>query len=77
MDNNKRPNQCKRIMDYLQKNNSITQLEAIEKLGILRLASRMSEIRKNGVEIKTEQVTVYNRHQEKARVAKYSLVKGE
>lgn len=77
MENNKRPNQCKRIMDYLQKNKSLTQLDAINKLGILRLASRISELRREGVDIKAERITVFNRWQEKATITQYSLVKGE
>lgn len=47
LENNSKPTQCSRIIDYLNEFGSITQLEALEDLGIMRLASRISEINKS------------------------------
>jgi hypothetical protein len=52
---------------------SITQFEASEHLGILRLASRISELKKMDFPVKSRRVTVINRFGEKCRVAQYYL----
>lgn len=72
--NNSRPTQCDRIIEYMKKNGSITQYDAMLCLGVMRLASRISELKKRGEHIKTEMKTVYNRHDEKCQIAEYSLV---
>lgn len=43
----KRPTQCTRVVQYIKEFGSITQIEALEDLGIMRLASRISEINKS------------------------------
>ena len=73
MENNKRPTQCKRLYDYLVEFGSITQLDALKDLSIMRLASRISEMRKNGIEIKDRQVCVKNRWGEKCYIKEYYL----
>lgn len=72
MSNNSRPTQCQRIERYINDFGSITTLEAVNDLGILRLASRISEMRKNGYDIKDEQVAVKNRYGEKCYIKRYS-----
>lgn len=72
---NSRPTQCDRIEQYLKDFGSITQLEALQDLGVMRLASRISEMRKNGIEISKEMKTAKNRYGEKVSFAKYSLAK--
>lgn len=73
--NNSRPTQCDRLLDYMERHpNGITQIEALNELGILRLASRISEIRGNGVGISKEMVTRTNRFGEECKVARYRLV---
>jgi hypothetical protein len=52
---------------------SITQLEAIEQLGVMRLASRISDLRGLGIAIKKETVSSKNRYGDKVSYAKYSL----
>lgn len=47
---NSRPTQCERIIKYLKDFGSITQYQALQDLGIMRLASRISELQKNGYE---------------------------
>ena len=69
---NSNPTQCERILDYMYAHGGITQYEALN-LGVLRLASRISEIRKNGFEIESKMVKVQNRYGETCRVKRYSL----
>lgn len=74
---NSNPTQCSRILAYMEKHGSITQLEALMELGVMRLASRISNLRKSGYEIDCEWVEVQNRFGETCRVKKYSLVGGD
>lgn len=68
-----RPTQCKRLIQYLKEYKSITQLDALRELGIMRLASRMTELKKNGIPFKKEMVTVKNRYGEPVSFAKYTM----
>ncbi len=70
---NSNPTQCERVMAYIRKHGTITQLDAMLDLGVMRLASRISELKKRGEPIKTRMKTVYNRQQEKCLIAEYSL----
>lgn len=65
-----------RIIEYMKKYGSITQLDALNDLGVMRLASRISDIKKQGYPIVSETVTVMNRYGEKCRVKKYALTGG-
>lgn len=65
--------QCERVLFWLRQGKQLTQFEAIGSLGILRLASRIDELRQDGHNIKTAMVTVPNRWGEKCRVASYTL----
>lgn len=56
------------VLDCLQSGETITQVEAGERMGIMRLASRISELRSEGWNIKTEMVPAGD-----ALVAKYTL----
>ena len=67
--------QNERILDYLNSHGSITQLEALNELGIMRLASRMSDLRKRGYMIESKMDTVHNRYGEKCRVKRYTIKK--
>lgn len=77
MENNKRPTQCARIIQYLQDFKSITQMEAIQQLGIMRLASRISELKKSGYDIEKKMIKGKNRYGEPVSWASYSLAKAE
>ena len=70
------PSQNTRILEYLDKNESITHFQAEEHLGICRLASRISDLKSMGYVFETEWVNVKNRYGEKCRVKSYKL-KGE
>ena len=73
---NSNPTQSERIMRYMQEHGSVTQLEALNELGVLRLASRISELRRDGYPIESQMVSVENRYGEKCRVKRYSLRSG-
>lgn len=65
--------QKQRILKYLQDYGSITQLEALQNLGIMRLASRMSELKKEGYCITKEIVSAKNRYGETVWFARYKM----
>lgn len=67
--------QNQRILDYLDAHGSITQLEALSELGIMRLASRISDLRKRGYMISSKMDIVHNRYGEKCRVKRYTIKK--
>lgn len=70
-----RPTQVTRVINYLHDFGSITQLQALTDLGIMRLASRMSELKKQGIPFEREMVSTKNRYGEKVSFARYKLVK--
>ena len=68
--------QCERIYRHLKDYGSITSLEAMQEYGIMRLASRISDMKKAGVAIRAETVTGQNRYGERTCFARYSLDSG-
>lgn len=54
---NDKKTQCKMILDYLEAHGSITAWEAMEQLHIMRLASRVHDLRKHGCNIVGKMVT--------------------
>lgn len=65
--------QAQRVLDYIDTFGSITQLEALKDLGVMRLASRISDLKKQGYPIQSETITVQNRFQEDCYIKRYSL----
>ncbi len=72
-----KPTQNERIIDYMDRFGSITQLEALRDLGVMRLASRISDLRSRGVPIISDIEEVKNRFGEKCHIKRYRLGKGE
>ena len=68
--------QNQRVIAYLEQFGSITQLEALRDLGIMRLASRISDLKKLGFTIESTTEAVQNRWEEKCYIKRYRLVKG-
>ncbi|MBO5453734.1 MAG: helix-turn-helix domain-containing protein [Clostridia bacterium] len=66
-------NQCDRILKYMNDFGSITTLQAFTDLGCTRLASRITDLRHKGIDIKSEYVSGKNRYGEKVSYKKYSL----
>lgn len=73
MSENSKPNQCQRVLDYIDKHGGITSYEAQKHISVARLASRISELRKQGYPIVTEWVSGVNKYGEKYRAKRYSL----
>lgn len=68
-----RPTQNEKILAYMKEFGSITQLEALRDLGVMRLASRVSDLRKQGCPIVSDTEEVKNRYGEKCRIKRYRL----
>ena len=67
--------QCEIVLRHLNDFGQIDQLEAIREYGIMRLASRINDLRNEGHKIKTEMTSGKNRYGEKTSYAVYSLEK--
>lgn len=46
-----KPTQCQLILEYMKKYGSITPLEALNDIGCMRLASRINDLRQQGIAI--------------------------
>lgn len=68
---NTNPTQEQRVLNFIREHGSITQLEALNELGVMRLASRISSLKKQGFNIVGENVTVKNRFNEKCHIKRY------
>ena len=69
--------QTEKIASHLETYGSITSLEAMQEYGIMRLASRVSDLKKAGVAIRVEMVSGKNRFGENTSYAKYWLDESE
>lgn len=76
MENTKKT-QCDMVLDYMKEYGSITALQGITDLGCMRLASRISDLRRRGVAIKSRSVKVAKRMGGFTNIAEYSLVVSE
>ena len=66
--------QCERILKYMDDFGSITPLEAMNDLGIMRLAARISDLTRSGFPIRKETVKDKNRYGETVHYARYKKV---
>lgn len=69
--------QAERVLSYMEEFGSITQMDALNDLGVMRLASRISDLKKMGYPITSEIEAVKNRYEETCFIKRYSLNKGE
>ena len=65
--------QREQILNYINEFGSITPMEAFSDLGITKLATRISEMRRDGMEFKIETVKRKNRYGKLVHYARYSL----
>lgn len=65
--------QCDKILRHLKDHGSITSIEAITEYGILRLASRINDLRTQGVAIVSEMAIGKNRYGETTHFSVYRL----
>lgn len=68
-----KPTQNQRILDYITEFGSINQFEALRDLGVMRLASRISDLRSRGYNIVSERETVKNRYGETCHPKRYKF----
>ena len=66
--------QCQKILKYMDDFGSITPLEAMNDLGVMRLAARISDIKRMGIDIRTETVSARNRYDKPVKFARYKKV---
>lgn len=59
------------IMDYIDDFGSITPVEAMIDLGVMRLAARIADLRRSGVQIVSERVNGVNRYGKPVHYARY------
>lgn len=67
-------NQKKRIISYMNEFGSITPLEAMRDLGIMRLGARIWDLERDGYLIRHQMIKVQNRFGTETLVCQYSLL---
>ena len=71
-----RPTQNQRILDYIAEFGSITQLDALRDLSVMRLASRISDLKRLGHPIESDIEPVKNRFGETCYIKRYKMQGG-
>lgn len=66
--------QCDRILRHMKDYGSISSLEAITEYGILRLASRINDLKRKGYKISSETKKSKNRYNETTHFSVYRLI---
>lgn len=69
--------QAERIIDYIECFGSISPMEAFNDLGITKLATRVSEMKRSGIEFDQELVKTKNRYGDEVRYMRYRLKGGQ
>ena len=65
--------QSQKIIQYMKMCGSITPVEAMRDLGVMRLAARIADIEASGIGISRQMETGKNRFGEKTHYMRYSL----
>ena len=65
--------QCDKVLQYMRQFGSITQLQALQDIGCMRLASRISDLRGQGYAIGRRIKTSKNRYGDSVSFAEYYL----
>lgn len=68
-------NQKERIINYMKTNGSITPMEAFSELGVTKLATRISEMTREGIEVDRQMIKGKNRYNESVKYMEYRLHK--
>lgn len=68
--------QCDRILRHMRDYGSITQAQAMQEYGCMRLAARIADLKACGHRIETKTGHGRNRYGEKTSFAVYRLVEG-
>lgn len=64
--------QTDRVLAYMREFGGITQFEAMRDLGVMRLASRISDLKRQGYAITGKMEAVKNRYGETCHIKRYS-----
>ena len=67
------PSQLDRILAVLENGGTLTALDAIEDFGCSRLASRITDLKRRGIPVRSRMVLRRNRYGRLCRVAEYYL----
>lgn len=65
--------QNERVLQYMKDYGSITQLDALREFGCMRLASRISDLKRQGYNITSSMESGKNRYDEKISYARYRI----
>lgn len=65
--------QCDKILAYIREHGSITPLDALREFGCMRLASRMSDLKGRGYNVKSKMETSKNKKGENVSYARYTI----
>ena len=68
-----KPTQNNRLLEHFHQGLAITALESWQRLGIMRLAARVFDLREAGVDIRDKLIEVNNRWGEKVHVKEYRI----
>lgn len=68
-----KPTQNQQILDYIDTFGSITPLEAMRDIGCMRLASRISDLKRQGYNITSTREKVTNRFEKTCYIKRYSF----
>ena len=66
--------QCNKVLEYMRTFGSITQLQALQDIGCMRLASRINDLRQQGIAIGVRMKTGKKRDGGKTTFAEYYLI---
>ncbi|QDP51719.1 MAG: hypothetical protein Unbinned92contig1003_32 [Prokaryotic dsDNA virus sp.] len=69
--------QKQKVLRHLREIGSITPIDALRDYSIMRLTSRVCELKDEGHNIKSELVSGKNKYGESVRYSKYTLVEQE
>ena len=64
------------VIEYIRDHGSITSRQAIFNLGCYRLASRINDMRKGGIPVESEMITVPAHNGKNTRIARYTIPGG-
>ena len=68
-----RESQCNKVLHFIETEGSITPLDALREFGCMRLASRVSDLKRKGYPITREMEKTKNRYGETIRYARYRM----
>jgi predicted ArsR family transcriptional regulator len=71
MTKDKAPTQCEEILRFIAEHGSITALDAATELLIMNFTARISDLRRQGVDIRTETITKPNRYKRMVSYNRY------